>query len=87
MTKEFNRGDQIMYIPNYAKNDLFHLDREFGFVTSHRGDVIFCRYWSTYNPNRLRTIANSERTHVRDLIHYKSHDQKFVEEMLNKFCS
>lgn len=54
------RGTQIVYVPHHAGGDLDHPDCEEGFVTSVRGDTIFCRYWSQYRPPGLRTRWNSE---------------------------
>jgi hypothetical protein len=55
-------GTQILYVPMHARGNENHPDVEEGFVTSHKGDVVFCRYWSKRHPDELRTKANSERT-------------------------
>ena len=59
-------GTQIAYVPTHANGDLSHPDVEFGFVTSVRGDVAFCRYWS--KGDGLRTTANSEATPISLLV-------------------
>lgn len=64
MTTTLTRGTQILYVPMHAQGDTNHPDVEPGFVTSQRGDVVFCRYWSKHAPGELRTKANSEATPV-----------------------
>ncbi len=63
-------GTQIAYIPVHAHGGLAHPDVEFGFVTSKKGDVHFCRYWRKGDPGVLRTVANSEATPTAMLIKY-----------------
>jgi len=77
----FKPKDQIAYIPLHANGDLTHPDVEFGFVTSvsFKGDTIFCRYWSKYNPAELRTKANSESTPANTLTHYLYTSQELVD--------
>lgn len=62
------RGTQILYVPMHAHGDTNHPDVEAGFVTSVRGDVAFCRYWSKYAPGELRTKANSEATPLAAIV-------------------
>jgi hypothetical protein len=62
MTTTLTRGTQVLYVPMHAHGDTNHPDCEAGFVTSVRGDVVFCRYWSKHAPGELRTKANSEAT-------------------------
>lgn len=66
MTTILLRGTQVFYVPTHAEGDLSHPDVEAGFVTSVRGDTVFCRYWRK-DLAELRTKANSEGTPV-DLI-------------------
>ena len=68
MTTTLTRGTQILYVPMHAHGDTQHPDVETGFVTSVRGEVVFCRYWSKYTPGELRTKANSEGTPVDALV-------------------
>ena len=63
---------QIKYTPTHAEGVPDHPDIEYGFVTSVKGDTIFCRYWSKHNPDDLRTTANSEGTPIGMLSHYVS---------------
>jgi len=60
-------GTQIIYVPDHADQDEDHPDCERGFVTSVRGDVAFCRYWSKFHSG-LRTVSNSEATPIRNLV-------------------
>lgn len=55
------RGIQIFYVPTHAEGDLSHPDVEAGFVTSVKGDTVFCRYWRK-DLTELRTKSNSEGT-------------------------
>ena len=65
---EFNRGDQIIYIPGHAMGDPNHKDCEHGFVDQVTPAAVFCRYFSKTNIGVLRTRANSEATNVTDLM-------------------
>jgi hypothetical protein len=70
-TQAFTIGDQIAYLPDHAEGDLNHPDVQVGFVTSVRGDTVFCRYWlGSYSKPQttLRTQANSEGTPIRCLV-------------------
>lgn len=78
---EFKRGDQIIYIPSHADGP-DHKDSEEGFVTSVRGDSIFCRYWSKHDRNILRTLANSEATSPEDLILADTRHQNVINNIL-----
>lgn len=60
MTTTIQRGTQIAYIPGHADGNINHPDVEFGFVTSVKEDMAFCRFWSKTDRNQLRTLANSE---------------------------
>lgn len=81
MNKEFKRGDQVAYIPNYANADIDHPYVEFGFITSI-DFVAFVRYWSKKSPNELRTKANSEATPIANLVHYRIKQQEEIDELL-----
>ena len=66
----FHRGDQIAYVPSHANGDMDHPDVDYGFVynvNKYDKNLYFCRYWSKYEKGELRTKANSESTHARDL--------------------
>ena len=82
----FKPGDQIVYIPIHAIGDQNHPDREYGFVTSVRPDhnIAFCRYWSKYQIDILRTRANSEATPFENLRHHKAMPQKVVDNLITK---
>ncbi len=60
------RGTQVLYVPTHTAGDLLHPDVQAGFVTSVRGDTVFCRYWRK-DLSDLRTKANSEGT-PKDLL-------------------
>ena len=66
------RGTQIAYIPTHADGDIRHPDVEFGFVTSVRNGVAFCRYWRKCSLGELRTKANSEGTPIDVLVERRS---------------
>ena len=80
------RGTQIIYVPDHADGDVDHPDVEVGFVTTYTPGTVmaFCRYWSKYEPDRLRTMANSELTPVRNLVVRNTVPQHEVEEQLKK---
>jgi hypothetical protein len=71
------RGTQIAYVPLHAKNNIGHPDVQFGFVTSVRGDTVFCRYWSKSH-HGLRTTANSEGAYKNMIVEYTSRPQEDV---------
>jgi hypothetical protein len=77
----FQRGEQIACVPLHAQIPMedgawqwreIHPDIEYGFVTSQRGDTVFCRYWRKGQPGTLRTVANSEGTPVDCLVRHWS---------------
>jgi len=76
------RGTQIAYIPPHA-DGVTHQDVEFGFVTSVRGSIAFCRYWSKHHPGELRTKANSEATPISRCIPHISQPRSKVNELLD----
>jgi hypothetical protein len=86
MEREFYVGQQVVYIPDHLKDNLAdNLDSiEFGFITSIRDDVCFCRYWIRGKINQLRTIANSESTNKRDLFPCKVHSQDLIDQMIEE---
>ena len=71
-------GDNVVYVPTHANGVVDHPDCEEGFVTSRRGDAVWCRFWHRNHAVRafpgeatrmeLRTVANSERCDVSDLV-------------------
>jgi hypothetical protein len=80
---KFQRGDQIIYIPNHADGPN-HPDAETGFVTSVNEKFVFCRYWSKQYPGQLRTVANSEATPSENLIKSMTTFQTLVNDLLEK---
>jgi len=84
MKIDFERGDQIAYIPTHAEGDIRHRDVEFGFVTSTNDHVVFCRYWGKTYSTRLRTRSCSEATQREDLIKRVTRSQELVNEQLIK---
>jgi hypothetical protein len=75
-------GTQIAYIPMHADGDVSHPDVEFGFITSVRGNIAFCRYWFKGKPGDLRTRLVSESTMLEDIISHESVPQARVEQAL-----
>lgn len=84
MIEQFSRGEQIAYIPMHAKGNIDHPDVEFGFVTSQKGNTVFCRYWRKHNIGVLRTTANSEGTPADMLIRWPVARQGLVEHLLHQ---
>jgi hypothetical protein len=84
--RQFHPGDQIIYIPDHA-NGPDHKDAEFGFVTSITDQYVFCRYWSKHEPDKLRTVANSESTMPYNLIKSESHPQGRIDALLGKIVT
>lgn len=82
MTDTFQPGEQIAYVPSHAEGDINHPDVEFGFVTSQRGDTVFCRYWRR-DMTDLRTKANSEGTPIENLVRHVSVSPQRVRGMLD----
>ena len=79
-------GTQIIYVPNHANGDLDHPACESGFVTGDAKDGnVFCRYWSRFVPNELRTKANSESTPVAHLIMKDTKPQFVINNLLQKY--
>ena len=88
-TKNFKRGDQIVYIPNHLINLPFEEIKddyfiEYGFVTSTDDEFVFCRFWRSQNSNELRTAANSESCYPRNLRKYESHTKGEIDLFLEK---
>lgn len=84
--KTYIRGDQIVYIPDHAKNDPGHPDIEYGFVTdmTPNNKGAFCRYFRKGNINQLRTTANSESTPLRNLRKVYIHSSYFIKTLLKE---
>ena len=80
------RGTQICYIPQFVtgslKEKLAHRQTEFGFVETINNNGVWCRFWSHYSPNELRTKTNAEQTPPQCIIEYESHPQEQVDELL-----
>lgn len=74
-------GTQIIYVPDHAEGDAEHPDCEQGFVTSVRGDMAFCRYWSNAHEG-LRTLANSEATPIRNLVVRDTRPQHVIDQWM-----
>ena len=63
----FQRGDQIVYVPDHAASS-DDPDCELGFVTSVKGDNVFCRFWFRDRPGILRTLSSSEIAQPGNLV-------------------
>lgn len=85
---DFKPGTQIIYVPNHADGDINHPGCEEGFVTSTKtidDDVllVFCRFWSKHHDG-IRTLANSEACFACDLVIKDTHNQKRVDDFMDK---
>ena len=81
------QGTQIIYVPSHIpKPNIYHIDTEFGFVFGKCADKqhVFCRYWSKYNPNELRTKANSEATPIDRLVIKDTRKQSLVDQAIKE---
>jgi len=77
---------QIAYIPDHA-DGIDHPDVEFGFVTESppNSEYSFCRYWSKFEKDELRTKSCGESTPNRCLTVYRSYDPAFVKKTYEKY--
>jgi len=80
----FSPGTQIAYVPAHACGDINHPDVEFGFVTSTWEKIVFCRFWSNDDSNRLRTVANSESVLANRLLVHETHPQRQIDVLLQQ---
>jgi len=81
------QGTQTAYVPSrlHGHNlDLQHPDVEFGFVTSVKSIGAFCRFWSKFVPDELRTTANSEMAPFHSLALHEGHSEEAVAKQLKK---
>jgi len=78
------RGAQIAYIPMHAEGDREHPHVEYGFVTSVREGLAFCRYWRKGCIGELRTVAGSECTYLVDIVRHVSISQQRVDATLER---
>ncbi len=89
--KQFQRGDQVAYIPDHANGDIHDDSVEFGFVTSgpnNNGDY-YVRYWTKRSKPEsptLRTKLNSECSPVRLLKPFKFTTNENVNQALKVYC-
>lgn len=83
---KLERGTQIRYVPNHASGVEDDLRCEDGFVTTDKGDSVFCRFWSRTNIGQLRTKSCSELTPAQNIVVHKSTTEKKVKEALEKYC-
>lgn len=78
----FERGDQIIYVPLHAEGNTMHPDCQFGFVTSARSNIVWCRYWYDIPTRQLRTKSNSESCGPDALRLHNAVPQHEVEKLL-----
>mgnify|MGYP001560476753 CR=1 FL=1 len=82
------RGTQVAFIPSFVtgslKEKLAHRQTELGFVETINNNGVWCRFWSHYSPNELRTKANAEMTPPACIVEYNSHDQTEVDGLLKE---
>jgi len=78
-------GTQVAYIPDHALGDIKHPDVEFGFVTSEKNAVHFCRYWKRNELGILRTTANSESTSTDHLVEKDSVSQGVIQDTVKMY--
>jgi hypothetical protein len=91
MDELLKEGTQVIYVPRHADGKITHPDCQYGFVTSLRGDLIFCRFWreGTYKPfddqeksPELRTTANSEACDRETLVVMDYIQQRHIDKTL-----
>lgn len=89
--QELKAGRQVAYIPPHVRDShddnvnkmLRDKDTEFGFISSWRGNIVFCRFWNKFDSNAtLRTLSTSEGCRREDLELYNYHPQEYVENTL-----
>jgi hypothetical protein len=84
-------GQQILYVPTHARDDMSHSDIEYGFVMRDQregDDSVFCRYWlKGYVGTQIRTLSCSECTPVSCIIVKDYIDQKVITEAINKILN
>ena len=87
--KDIKPGTQIVYVPSHLRDqikipaDYWKVEGvEFGFVTSVRNDVAFCRYFYSKTSEALRTIANSEATPLFLLDVYYHHRDNLINSLM-----
>jgi len=84
---DLKRGTQIAYRPDHVSKEhpdwINHDDVDFGFVMSKAGpEAYFCRYWDRRNPIALRTMANSEATHISNIEVFDFTEQILVDHVI-----
>lgn len=89
MNDIFPPGTQIVYLPSHAKNNLSHLDVEYGFVEgpAYSKYLRTCRFWRKDKHGELRTVANGEVAEVDRLLRYNSVPQTVVDELLRQLAT
>ena len=78
----FKRGTQVAYLSSRANGSLTHESVEYGFVTSVRGNMAFCRYWGW--DGKLRTLDSSLATPMDYLVPLDTVAQEVVDEWLER---
>lgn len=82
-------GEQIAYVPGYAKGDMEHDNVEYGFVVEGHKRIfgyVFCRYWKKDKEGeRLRNTGNPELTPAKYLIAHISCPQEQVDKLIEEF--
>lgn len=77
-----HRGSQVAFVPARANGNLAHESVEYGFVTSVRGNIAFCRYWDW--DGSLRTLYGSLATPIDYLVPLDIVSQDVVDEWLER---
>jgi len=85
---KLKKGDQIYYVPDHATGP-DHPDSEQGFVVRQtpdpKGETFFCRYYWKQRPEELRTTANGESTHIRNIVKKDHRPQSSIEADILKY--
>ena len=85
---DFKVGDQVVYVPLHADNNIGHKDCEDGFVTSVSGESVWVRYFLP-GSLELRTKSCSEVTWSDRLVHSpecRRKKQWLIDHMYSVYC-
>lgn len=90
MSETLKPGDQIVFIPKAANNDISHPSVRFGFVVrvsrfSRRPDALtyFCRFWKNKDDDQPEPEIKATRCYDFRLYPYEIVEQAYVMRLLN----
>ncbi len=84
-TNNLTTGTQIIYVPTHllSNPDILNMEILFGFVTSVREQVAFCRFYDKYGLHSLRTMSCSESVNIdRNLFLFDTRTKNFVNQWI-----